>query len=160
MRDGRLPDRTLLGDARWWLRRRVDKGAKCPLCTQHAMIYPRTINSSQARDLIALYLQHEREFAYLPDVRKLSGSRSNREESKLRWWGLLIEEPTLRPDGGRAGWWKVTDRGEQFVLNQVRVPKTARVYDNRCLKLVGEPISIVDALGNPFDYRELMGRDG
>jgi hypothetical protein len=149
-------DTMSLDAARELLRALVDEGHRCPCCTQFAKVYKRKINSTMARDLIALYRQAGRDWAYLPDVRKRSGSRSNREESKLRYWSLIQEEPAVRPDGGRSGWWRVTQFGEAFVLGRLTVPKYARIYDDRLLGHLGEEVSIMDALGDRFDYRELM----
>ena len=88
----------------------------------------------------------------------LQGAQHSNEEPKLRYWGLLEEELELRPDGGRAGWWRVTELGEWFVLKEATVPRYARIYDNRCLSLVGDQVSITDALGTKFNYDDLMGR--
>jgi hypothetical protein len=140
--------------ARKWLRDRVEDGATCPCCKQLAKVYHRKINAGQARSLIRMYrADPARGYVHLPTV---VGSRS-REEAKLRYWGLLEEERAKRKDGGRAGFWRITDRGELFVLGQLRVPKYSRIYGKRCLGLDDtETASIVDALGTDFDYRELM----
>lgn len=151
-----FPDSMTLGDARDRLRELVNDGHRCPVCTQFAKVYKRKINSTMARDLIALYRAAGRDWAYLPDVRKQSGSRSNREESKLRFWSLIEEEPSVRPDGGRAGYWRVTTFGEAFVLGRLKVPKYARIYDDRLLGHEGEEVTIHDALGAKFFYDELM----
>jgi hypothetical protein len=151
-----LGDELTLGEARDWLRGRVAEGDHCPLCTQYAKVYRRTINSTQARALIVIYRECGRDFGYLPDLRMALAPHHSNEEPKLRYWGLLEEEPTVREDGGRAGWWRVTELGERFARHQVRVPSHALIYDGRCLGLRGEPVSISDCLGNRFDYRELM----
>lgn len=149
-------DEMALGNARDLLREMVDDGATCPCCRQFAKVYKRKVNSSMARDLIALYRTHSTEFAYLPDVRKRTGSRSNREESKLRYWGLVEEDAVRREDGGHAGWWRVTDLGARWVRLEASIPEYARIYDGRLLGLVGEPVTIRQALGAKFDYAELM----
>lgn len=71
-------------------------------------------------------------------------------------WGLIEEEPIVRPDGGRAGWWRITPFGQQFVLGNSTVPKYARLYDGRCLGLEGVPVTIRDCLGTKFNYADLM----
>lgn len=147
-----LPDGALLAEARAWLRDRIDDGAECPCCTQFSKVYRRKINSGMARSLILLYRRCGLAYGYVPDV---VGSRS-REEGKLAYWGLVAEMPVAREDGGRAGWWCVTELGEQFARNLIRVPKYARVYNGRCLGLVGDGVDVLDALGDKFDYAELM----
>ena len=79
--------------------------------------------------------------------------------AKLEYWGLLEEERGVRPDGGRAGYWRVTLRGEDWLHGKVEVPKYARVYDGRMLSLTGPSWSVFEALGKKFDYRELMSGD-
>lgn len=149
-------DGMTLGEARDLLRTLVDEGHACPCCTQYAKVYRRKVHVSMAVGLISLFRMFGREFGDLQAARKERGATDNREESKLRYWGLVEEEPTLRPDGGRSGWWRVTSLGEEWVRNSAAIPKYARIYDGRCLQLLGESVWITDALGTKFDYRELM----
>ena len=151
-----FPDDMTLGEARLLLVKLAEKGVECPACFQFAKIYRRPVNSSMARGLIATYRAFGREFGYLQDVRRANGETDNREESKLRYWGLLEEEPTRRPDGGRAGWWRVTQHGEQWIRGEVVIPKYAEIYNGECLGLIGEPTTIRQALGKKFDLAELM----
>jgi hypothetical protein len=142
-----------LGAARDWLRERVDEGVACPCCTQFAKVYRRKINSGMAHALIRMHRHAGSDWFYLPDI---TAQWQGRDEAGLRYWGLIEELQEKREDGGRAGWWRITPLGTRFVRRAVRVPKYARVYDGRCLSLVGEPVSIIDALGDKFDYHELM----
>lgn len=145
-----------LGEARSVLRGLVDDGARCPCCTQLAKVYARKINSGQAAGLIRFYRNvGALRFAHLPT---LGLSSLGGEFARLRFWGLVEEEPVFRSDGGRAGYWRVTVAGEAFVLGRLEVQKYARIYDGRCLGLTGPPVSIVDALGDRFSYTELMAR--
>lgn len=141
-----------LRDAQDWLRDRVDDGAKCPCCTQYAKVYRRKINGAQARSLITIWRRYGTDWCHVPTVIP-TGSR---EESKLAHWNLMEELGEAREDGGRSGWWRITDVGAAYVLGEVSVPKYARIYDGRCLGFDGELQSIIDALGVKFNYRELM----
>jgi hypothetical protein len=142
-----------LEEARAWLRERIDDGAKCPCCTQLAKVYRRKITSGMAQALIVMWRVHGDAYFHLPSI---SDRWRSRDESFLRFWGLIEEATEKRDDGGRAGWWRVTPLGVAFVRGRERVPKYARIYDGRRLSLEGELISIFDALGERFDYRELM----
>lgn len=147
-----LPNSTPLGQAKTWLRSRLEKGERCPLCTQHAKIYKRKINSTMARTLITLWRTADFDFAHGPSL-----PGDTHEISQLVWWGLVEEESRVRPDGGRAGWWRITSRGARFVKGLITVPKYAEIYDSRLLKL--DPttmVTIKDALGSRFNYSELM----
>lgn len=144
-----------LRDAQNWLRDQVDDGARCPCCTQYAKVYRRKINSGMARALVEMYVKARNDWIHKPTA--LSGlGAAARDESLLRYWGLIEESSEEREDGGRAGWWRVTELGSDWLHARVTVPKYARVYDGRCLGLTGEPCTAAEALGARFDLRELM----
>lgn len=149
-----MNDQMTLSEAREWLRKQVDDGAKCPCCTQFSKVYRRKINAGMASGLITMYRTYGLAWGHVPSTADLS--RLGGELARLRMWGLVEESPEPRDDGGRAGWWRVTAAGERFVRGQERVPKYARVYDGRCLGLDGDLVSVRDALGTRFDYDELM----
>lgn len=130
----------------------LEEGAECLCCGQFAKVYKRQINSGMARSLIAMYKAAKRDWQHVPSTT----DRASREEGKLAYWGLLEEETKLRPDGGRGGWWRITELGEQFVKGIVEVPKHALVYNGECLKLEGKKTYITGCLGKNFVYRELM----
>lgn len=142
-----------LGEARDWLRERIDNGQRCPCCQQFAKVYRRKIHTAMARSLIVIYRSTQPwEWCHLPTVLGINGG----DTAKATYWGLLEEEAIIRSDGGRAGWWRLTIKGRQYVEDRVRVPKYARIYDGRCLSLVGDPVGVRDALGDGFDLADLM----
>lgn len=145
-----------LEEARHWLRERIDDGARCPCCTQYVKAYKRRVNASMARSLIIMYLHQPKDpegWMHLPTV---LAPRSGNEEPKMRRWGLIEELTEPREDGGRAGFWRITDRGRQFVRGEITIPRYVRIYDDRVLNYEGEMVSIRDALGAKFDYNLLM----
>jgi hypothetical protein len=143
-----------LVDAQKWLAERITTGARCPCCNGYAKVYRRQINSGMARSLIAMYLHGPQgQWVHLPTQ---VGARS-REEGKLRYWGLVEEQVEVqRDDGGRAGYWRLTDAGRAWVTGQSTVPKFAAVYNNTVLRLHGDQVTISEALGSRFNYAELM----
>jgi hypothetical protein len=148
-------DSASLGEARTWLREQaLDKGAKCPCCTQFAKVYRRRLNAGMARSLIIMYRTAGTDWQHIPTT-TAGGSR---EEGKLRYW-TLVEDGGHTPSGGpRPGMWRVTTAGEAFVLGYSKVPAHALVFDSKLLELDaarGE-ISIHDALGDHFSYELLM----
>ena len=143
-----------LRDASSWLKHRLLHGAACPACGQFAKIYQRTITSPMARTLIVAWDQHGIEWFHMPSL--VGASRG--DEAKLVHWGLLEEEKVLRPDGGRAGFWRVTDDGAQFAQGHITVPKYALIYDGRCYGHDGDLVDIRACLGERFRLDELMGR--
>ncbi len=130
----------------------------CPCCYQTAKMYSRLIDSRMAAGLIAVY-KHEDEWVHIPTLANETlklGNQLGGVLAKLRYWGLLEEEKRRRKDGGRAGFWTITDKGVEFVERRVKVKKYAKIYNNRVIELHGDEITIDDALGEKFDYEALM----
>lgn len=156
---GDLPYNPSLIQAKAWLRQRIRDGEKCPCCNQYVKIYKRSIHHTIAHSLIQLY----RISAMTPDgwvhvPTMLRGTGERGEVGKARYWGLVEEATEKRDDGGRAGYWRLTDIGRKFVENRWVVKRHALVFDSRCLGFEGDHISITDALGDKFDYQELMNK--
>jgi hypothetical protein len=105
------------------------------------------------RLLIAFYRQAGREWAHRRIIADKTG-----DLAKLRYWSLIEEDPAKREDGGRAGWWKVTDLGEAFVRRTIKVPKHALIFNGRLQRLDDSSgyVTVIDALGKKFDWSELM----
>lgn len=148
-----LPEDLPLYEHKEWLREHLDDGARCPCCTQLAKVYRRRINSGMARALIHQYKTVGKDYAH---TTKLCAQYTH-EAAQLAWWGLISDEGGRREDGGRSGWWRITEAGLLFVQHAILVPKYARVYDGRLLSLDdSKTVSIIECLGARFDYRELM----
>ena len=137
---------------RAWLRDHEDEGVHCPACGQMAKVYRRKINTGMVQSLTAMYQVGRTGWVHVPTQ---IGARS-REEGKLAYWELVEEERVVRGDGGRAGYWRVTQAGVDFLFGRKTLPKYARVYDGQVLGFVGPSVTVQDALGTRFDYREFM----
>jgi len=146
------PERVTLREAKRWLSDRLSDGAHCPCCGQIAKVYRRKVNSTMARALIQLYRHGgTTDFVHAPSL-----PGDTHEMSQLSWWGLIEEERIRREDGGRAGWWKLTERGALYVTNRLQIQEYAVVYDGTLVRLEGQLRSIQAALGKRFNLRDLM----
>jgi hypothetical protein len=106
------------------------------------------VHAGIARSLITMYLADPgRGWLYVPEV---VGGKV-REEGKLAYWGLVEEQRRVRPDGGRAGWWRVTERGALFVNKGCTIPKYAVVYNGRLKRFEGPEVTsrTVSATSSP-----------
>jgi hypothetical protein len=130
-------------------------GADCPCCTQFVKVYPRRVHSTMARSLIKLYNKAGREFYHTPSL-----PGDIHEISQLSWWKLIEEERTIhRPDGGRAGYWRVTRKGERWLSMEIKIQEYALIFDSRVLGYEGKYVDIKYCLGKKFNYNELMGKE-
>ena len=151
-----LGPRATLAEAKEWLRERIDAGERCPCCTQFTKVYKRSVTSTMARKLILIYRHYGTGWFHMPTALADIGIAS-RDESFLKMFGLIEEAVDRRDDGGRPGWWRVTDEGVGFVLRRTRIPKHAMVFDGRVLTFTGGFVGIEESLKRKFDYHELMG---
>jgi len=154
-------DGMLLGQARQLtLKLAAEDGVSCPCCDQLAKVYRRALPSAAARVLIEMWKRDEgRDYLYVPAILdKMTGTPAMGGYGVIsHFWELIEAQPGRREDGSdRVGWWRLTDRGRVFVRGLIPVHKYALIYNGKCLGLNGEMITIVQALGNKFDYRSLM----
>jgi hypothetical protein len=160
------PKITTLEESKQWLRERFADGARCPCCDQFVKLYKRKLNSSMAHALILIYKFFENnqdEWLHVPSyLSQISSSATVRggDWSKLRYWGLIEPQKAVRDDGSeRVGNYRITGRGKQFVLAQIRVPKHVFLYNQKPISREDtETVSIREALGEKFNYAELMGQ--
>lgn len=156
---------TLLSEAKDWLLRNLVAGrtCKCALCGQTAKVYKRHLHIALALFLIEMYrktssLPPEKRWVHID--RELIVAKDyciSREYSKLRFWGLLEpKEKGHDPERPGAGYWRLTIKGFAFVEGKIKVQSCAEVYNNKPIRLSGDMVSIEDALGKKFDYKELM----
>jgi hypothetical protein len=134
-------------DAHIW-----EDGIACPCCGQFCKVYRRRLNAGQAQALILMWRTAGRDWVHVPTL----ASRSGGDPGKMRHWGLIEEAAGRREDGGRRGSWRITERGQAFVLGELTVPQYVSIFDNRVLGHDGPNIGIREALGGRFNYDELM----
>lgn len=128
---------------------------ECEGCGRYTRKYNRKLNSGMARSLIKIWNMSGQSPVCIPEVL----DDKCREEAKLRFWGLLDKVDRRDAEGKNLGYWRITDAGKAFVLNQSKVKSHALVWGNRLVRLNGGMIGIEDALGKHFSYAELMAAE-
>jgi len=139
-------------------------GTTCPCCGQYAKMYRRTLNAQMVRVLTQMWHCTHSPAAAWRGRADVDGwvhlptllFHRHADEAKMAYWGLIEEAAAVRADGGRAGWWRLTELGQQFVTRTAKVPKYALVYNGHCHGLEGPAVDIVDCLGTTFNYHDLM----
>lgn len=138
----------------------ADKGYTCPHCGQFCKRYFRKFNSNMALALIVLYRNREKGFLHLENTMIQAGYKRSGDASYLRHYGLIEKKEGKRDDGStRNGMYKITGRGIMFVEGKTEVRSTCIIYNNKHEGFEGREITIQEALGKKFDYRELMEGD-
>lgn len=153
-----------LDEAKQVLRENWEEGVECPCCKQYVKLWKRKLNSSMAHGLILIskklngvntedWFNMEDYFKELPVPATLRG-----DMPKLRHWGLLEKKDGVKEDGNKnVGLYKITNKGMLFVTGLITVPERSKLYNQKFYGHEGEFINIKTALGNKFNYGELMG---
>lgn len=141
------------------LEHRAD-GVKCPCCGQLAREYRRALGSSSAAVIVLLHGIPSTGYVDLPAVLaerapRLAGAGGYATLGK--WWALLEQARGDRDDGSsRNGLWRLTELGRRWAAGAGTVPRYARLFDGELLGLEGPPVTVHEALGTRFDYRDLL----
>lgn len=153
-----------LAEARALVIAKRSDGIDCPCCGQFAKVYKRKLSAAMAEAMIVIE-RATRETRTQPfhmgqllDARATDRTaKGGGEPMRLRFHGLVnLVSGTRADESWRVGYYVITDFGVRFVLNEYRAPKYAYLYAQECLGVSEETISVVEALGNRFSYRDLM----
>lgn len=138
----------------FWSRLRQGHSLLCPMCKRFAKIYHRQLHHSACRQLILLYtLSEDSEWVHasalvLPDQAGMG------DFSKAKHWGLIEQAPKHAdiPNGS----WRLTTDGIAFVRRELAIPRYVYIFDDTVRGFGDEYWNITQALGQAFDYNELM----
>lgn len=168
------PNDWTLGEARQFVEDGRDVGVDCPCCGHPCRVYPRVLNATTVRSLCWIVRAAQGEsvqisdgaHARLPlvdgfvDVPKFGPAwlvRSN-QHSALRWWRLAEHAPNEDKRKRDSGKWRPTELGVAFAEGRALVPRRVFHYRGEVEGYGEEMTSIVEALGENFDYSAVMAR--
>ena len=108
------------------------------------------------RMLIKLY--HLGEGAHhVREITKGISETGTNDFSKLLHWGMIQPVQNVDTSKRTSGYWSITDRGKMFVNGELaNVPKYVKIYNGQRIGFSEEKTTIIMALGNKFNYQELM----
>jgi len=153
-----------LADAIKFVEAHMRVGVFCPCCGQFAKIYKRKLNVCMAYALGLIAREQKRrpnEWLHAPSYLHKAAVRGptvrGGDFAKLVHWGALIPKPEIRNDGSnRAGFYKITKTGLDFVDGKIKLAKHIHLYAGRFCGFSTELTTFRQALGEDFDYDELM----
>jgi len=147
------PKSVTLEEAKQWLRERYEDGENCPCCNQMVKLYPRKLNSNMAVFLVSLVCLWRRD---KKPVSYRDCKFFGRDYNYLQLWDLAQTARSDDPAKRMSGLWEPTQKGIDFVEQHIRVPSHAHCYNNKVVRMSEETTTIVEALGERFNYEELM----
>jgi hypothetical protein len=147
-----------LKDVREHWRRVIEAdGGYCPCCDRWGKIYRRPLNASMARALVWLVnAQHRGDgWVHVPSSAPMWLLRTQQLPA-LWMWNLVVGYREKKSKLTTSGLWQPTRLGMLFASDQASVKRYVYVYNNEVLETDGEEISIRDALGDKYNYDEIM----
>jgi hypothetical protein len=133
------------------------KGYTCQCCNQFVKVYTRTFNCNMGLALLHLYHQRDKGFVHLEKSLQEHNYQRCGDASYLRHYRLIEALHEDRKDGSkRNGYYKITGAGIMFCEMKSTVKKHFLTFNNKCEGFTGEEINIIQALGEKFNYKELM----
>ncbi len=151
--------RDTLEEARQGVMGDLDKGSTCPCCEQLAKVYKRKLTSHMVRVLVELYAKNREKPGEYWHSTELDSHDGSGDLGKLKLWGLVEAKPGEGVSGTpHRGLWRITLRGSKFTRGSVLVPRHVHIYNGNRLGFSEEMTTMRLALGDHFDYEELMGQ--
>jgi hypothetical protein len=134
-----------------------NKRVKCPVCERSCGVGSIVINSGMAEWLCKLVAEYEETQDWVhvdvmvPKTSK-AGKSSSSGTTMANMWGLAVQMPNDKdPTKNKLGYWKPTQKGIDFAMSRITLPRGVRHYYKEVLGYTEEHISIKEVDG--FDYR-------
>jgi hypothetical protein len=157
-----LPEFLSLKEAWEYVNTGKIQGVYCPCCHQYVKLYRRKLNASMAMALLYIYLEHFKTAEDWIHVEELLIKRifkSSHDWALMRFWKLIEQDEAAEEHKKTNGKWRITDRGMAFVNDtRVRIPKSILICNNKFEGFSEDDTNIREALGEEFDYEELMNQ--
>lgn len=149
-----------LDDARSHMMTKIEDGVDCPCCGRLVKLYKRKLHTEMALFLLKLVKLHAIRSTWLKTTEILQGQThlvaGGTDGGFLEHWGLIFRLRGTNKAGGKAGVYKPTLAGIQFVEGKTSVPSHVHMLCGECIGFSSTQVTIRDCLGDKFDYDELM----
>jgi hypothetical protein len=142
-------------------------GTRCPCCKRYVREYERRISGSMVWALALVYDWYRKNDTtmqtfikvdeYLRDIKGIPLSVMRGDFTKLPHWGLVERQKAIRKVGSdRAGYYRITNKGVQFLLGALAVPEFIVILDAKKIRESLNMVKIDACLTKKFNYQELM----
>jgi len=134
---------------------------RCEVCRNPTTTYDRKLHAAMVATLVAWWgVWGDYAWHSLNDLYKLKSNLTTvrgGDFAKLIYWGFIEERPKTDENKKNTGIYRITEDGVAFVLGKTRFSRSAYVYNDHVMGWSEELVNVYEALGDTFDYNELMG---
>lgn len=135
----------------------IDKGYVCEHCGSYVKRYRRSFNSNMAMCLWLLYKFNVKGFIKVEEFLIANGRKRCGDFSYLVHYRFLEKQSGKREDGSpRNGYYRLTSLGILFVEGKIKAHEKFYILHNQFMGFDGKEITLKEALGEKFNYDELM----
>lgn len=151
-----------LVEAKEYLRSNFAKGCICPACGGSVKKYFRPLTSAMGLSLFLIYdsqQKSEQDYIHVESMLKESqcSSSARGDFPKLRFWGLIEAKEGKRDDDSpRNGFYRITERGKDFLIGNININSHVILYNNKVLGFSDKLVNITEVMKNKFNFSELM----
>ncbi len=158
-------DLDFLGEAAQWVKDHLEDGVICPCCFGTEKKRYRKLNRGMAYWLIRCVRRFNRTqdwvhidaFLHERVARVSSLSKIGGDWAKLgNLWGLIVSKKNEDETKKCSGIWRPTQKGLDFAHGRITVPRRVLEYREVVYAVSEEQTTVQQALGDPFNYKELM----
>lgn len=160
-----------IAEGRDIVRDRVVHGIKCPCCDQLVKLRQRSISIAHVYFLSNLFDITTAEYmfgegdVYIHKDRASHGmAKTATDYNILKYWGLIAPMP--RNDAGEksAGFWRLTQKGYEFLRGKIEVDKYKYTFDSMVYpapghRLDAQRLIVVSDVVKGFDWKETLMND-
>jgi hypothetical protein len=145
------PEMGTLQDAMTWLEEKKKERleVKCPCCTQTVMVWRRRIYGTLIQQLCRLVAYGQGGATSGVLSKKTGGG----DHAKLRWWGLVEQDPEDMT-------WFATAKGHEFLKGNMKIPKWIYVFNNQLQYRSEDELVRAGECTGKFSLEEIRSREG
>lgn len=143
---------------RFWSFLKEGGTSNCPVCGRFSHFNRFRINKAMIDDMIGLaryQIKSEFDEGWVHHSRFLT--RRSRDFYNLKRWGLVEPKPNdTEKDQPTSGYWRITEKGVDFMRGEMSVPTYAFVFDDKVQGWSTEEVDIHQIRGDQFSYEEML----
>ena len=140
-----------LAEAKQYLRNNFKTGTECPCCGKYVKAYKRKLNAGMCRALIIIYklTKNGNTIHVQSKFTELGLRATTMDYAYLEKWSLIEQT-------GSSGYWRVTQKGKEFIHDVIELPDHALVYNGNVYKWSDNHVNIDTALTDEFNLEDIM----
>lgn len=131
-------------------------GGHCPCCKRFGKYNGFTITQKNAQALVWIYKNGG------VDDWANTAKNAPREFmqaktfTNMRYWGLIEPHPNDKKEKKGSGYWRITQKGINYINGQMRLPKKVFIYNRKLVGYGEQHVYFKECFKQQFNFEEVM----